>query len=332
MKETKLTLLSAVLSISFFACKGQKGFGNEQLILRQNIPLSNVSGRIDHIDVNLKDQVLYIAALGNNSLEAVDLKTGKTLRSIKGLDEPQGVAYIPQKNEVIVANGGNGECNFYNAGNFQETASVDLGSDADDVRYDSISKKIYVGYGSGGVAIIDAIDHKKIGDIKLPGHPEGFQLDQQLGKLFVNVPGAGEIDVVNLQTLSVVDKWKTKYNANFPMAVDESHHIVFIGYRHPGKLVAMNAGTGKIISETDLVGDTDDLFFDEHNSKIYASGGGGSVNVFDFDRATFKKSANIPVRDGARTSLLIPSFNLFVLAERAGGGKGAQLDVFSTAK
>jgi len=116
------------------------------------------------------------------------------------------------------------------------------------------------------------------------------------------------------------------------MAIDENHHILFIGYRHPGKLVAMRASDGKIISEVNLVQDVDDLYFDEHTNKVYASGGGGSVNVFSFDRSKFKQVANIPTRSGARTSLLIPSFNLFILAERTGGGKEAQLDIFSTTK
>lgn len=332
MKGLRLIVFSFLLAILFLSCKGQKNFGNEQLLLKQNIPLPAVFGRIDHIDADKKNQIIYLAALGNNSLEVVDLKNGKRINSIKGLDEPQGVCYVPATNEVMVANGGSGNCIFYNAENYSKTATINLGSDADDVRYDSTGKKIYVGYGDGGIAIIDAIKHQKIADLKLSAHPEGFQLDKHPDRLFVNVPDAKEIAVIDLKTLSVVDKWKTKYSANFPMAVDENHHIVFIGYRHPGKLVAINAVTGKIISETELVGDTDDLFFDEYTNKIYASGGGGYINVFSFRNAAFTKISNIPVRSGARTSLLISSYNLFILAERANGDKDAQLDVFSTSK
>ena len=325
-------LFVSFLSVFFLSCKGQKSFGNSEVSLKQTISLPNVKGRIDHLDINLKDQVIYVAALGNNSLEAVDLKNGKLFHSIKGLDEPQGVAYLSQTNEVIVANGGNGNCVFYNANSFEKSALVALGSDADDVRYDSATKKIYVGYGDGGVAVIDALKHQKIADVKLPAHPEGFQLDNQLNKMFVNVPDAGEIVVIDLKTLSVIDKWKTKYSANFPMAIDEANQTIFIGYRHPSKLVAINAITGKMISETDLVDDADDVFYDEHTNKIYASGGGGFVNVFAFDSATFKKIANIPVRNGARTSLLIPAYHLFILAERAGRDKDARLNIFSTAQ
>jgi DNA-binding beta-propeller fold protein YncE len=328
MKRLQFILLFCFLYTSMLSCNGQKSFGSNQLTLQKSISMPGVKGRIDHLDANLEDQTVYVAALGNNSLEAVNFKSGKLIHSITGLSEPQGVAYIPQTKEIMVANGGNGECKFYNAKTFANTATINLGSDADDVRYDSIGQRIYVGYGDGGIAIIDAVKHQKIAYIKLPAHPEGFQLDKQLGKLFVNVPDADEIDVIELETFSVVNKWKAKYSANFPIAIDENRHIVFVGYRRPGKLVAINAGTGKIISETELVSDTDDLFFDEHTGKIYASGGGGAINIYSFENSRIVPVASIPTRSGARTSLLIPQLNIFVLAERA-GDEPAQLQVYS---
>src|SRR5437773_1444789 len=80
------------------------------LKLEKVIPLSSVTGRIDHMDVNLKSNIVYVAALGNNSVEVVDIMRGTVLHSIKGVDEPQGVAYLPQQQEIFVANGGNGDC------------------------------------------------------------------------------------------------------------------------------------------------------------------------------------------------------------------------------
>jgi len=153
-KDKALFLLFAAL-LSAACCGAQNESGKQFLTLRQTIILPNVKGRIDHIDVNAKDQIAYVAALGNNSLEIVDLKNGKVLNSIKGLDEPQGVAYISGHREIFVANGGNGECDFYNALTFKKTGSIKLSDDADDVRYDPEGDHIYVGYGSGGIAIID---------------------------------------------------------------------------------------------------------------------------------------------------------------------------------
>src|SRR5206468_2666060 len=193
-----------------------------------SILLPEVKGRIDHMDINLQSQVLYMAAFGNNSLEVIDLRNQKPLHSISGLNEPQGVAYIRQTNEIMVANGGNGACKFYNAQSFENTATIDLGSDADDVRYDSAAQKIYVGYGEGGIAIIDPRTHQKTSDIKLAAHPEGFQIDRSFNKIFVNLPDAHQIDVIDLSTMRVTANWETEFRANFPMAIDMVHHIIFV--------------------------------------------------------------------------------------------------------
>ncbi|MCR8560862.1 hypothetical protein KXD93_24610 [Mucilaginibacter sp. BJC16-A38] len=180
-----LTLLFTGL-ISFTGCQAQES-GKQFFTLQKEIALPHVKGRIDHIDINIKDQIVYVAALGNNTLEIVDLKSGRVTGSIKGLDEPQGVAYIEKHQEIFIANGGTGECGFYNALSLKKTGSIKLADDADDVRYDAEADKIYVGYGSGGIAIIDAGSHKQVGDIPLTAHPESFQLDAKANKLWVNV-------------------------------------------------------------------------------------------------------------------------------------------------
>jgi len=324
------TFLVISLACHCVSCNSQKPFGTDELLLKQKISLPDVKGRIDHMDADVKKEVVFISALGNNSLEIVDIKNGKHLFSIKKLSEPQGVIFIPQTNEIMIANGGDGSCQFYNAETFQNTGTIELGSDADDIRYDSIDKKIYVGYGSGGIAEIDPIRRQKTADIKLPGHPEGFQLDKSLKKIFVNVPDANQIDVIDLKSREVVAKWKTDYNANFPMAIDESRHIIFIGYRHPAKLVALDENNGRTIAATDLIGDADDLYFDGRSKKIYASGGGGAINVYLFENSAFRQITAVATRSGARTSLLIPALNTFILAERATGNDAAQLNFYKT--
>jgi DNA-binding beta-propeller fold protein YncE len=202
--------LSVLLPLCNFliSCKAQPTFGTNYLKFEKVIVMPGLKGRIDHMDVNLKDKTVYIAALGNNTVEVVDIGSGKLVHSIKGLDEPQGVGYIPQTNEILIANGGNGDCYFYNAASFLQTAVVHLGSDADDVRYDFVSQKIYVGYGDGGIAMIDAATHQQTGDVKLPAHPEGFQLDKKANLLLVNLPDRNMIAAIDLIQLKLISKWK----------------------------------------------------------------------------------------------------------------------------
>jgi DNA-binding beta-propeller fold protein YncE len=330
MKNNILFILFAFF-ISISSCKSQAIFGEKYLQLEKTIVLPNVSGRIDHMDVNLKEKIVYVAALGNNSLEVVGLANGKMIHSIHGLQEPQGIGYVPQTNEIFVANGGSGDCYFYNASTFAKTATIHLSSDADDVRYDSASHTIYVGYGEGGIAVIDALTHAQKGAVELPAHPEGFQIDKKANIILVNIPDRNMIGIIDLPQLKLINSWKrNEPSANFPMALDLENNRAFIGYRHPAKLLVLDIATGKEISSSDIAGDIDDLYYDAGQKRIYVSGGGGYINIFQDDSKGFKKISNIPTRSGARTSLLIPRLHLYVLAERASSGKEAALLVYNT--
>jgi len=323
--------LSVLLCLGSGGCSGQVRYGTDVLREEKQISLPGVEGRIDHMDVNAKAGVLYVAALGNNTLEIIDLLNGKRIHTIGGLDQPQGVSYISETDELVVANGGNGDCYFYKARTFDKIATVHLSSDADDVRYDAAEKKVYVGYGEGGIAIIDATTHKQTGDIRLPAHPEGFQLDKSLNRLFVNVPDAHMIAVIDLAQSKLIARWNTGgLKANFPMAVDNQAHRLFIGYRHPASLVVMNSITGVKLFAGSMIGDVDDLYYDSETGRVYISGGGGAIDVFRQEANGWKQISHIPTRSGARTSLLIPSLHLFVLARRADGGSEASVIIYKT--
>ena len=159
MKQVTHLLMPLIFVCFLFnGCNAQPQ--NNSLKLIATIPLPNVSGRIDHLSFDNKDQVIFVAALGNNTVEAVDLKSKKVIHTIKDLHEPQGVVFIPENNSIFVANGDNGECDIFNAGTFEKTTTIKLPGDADNVRYDAAGKNIYVGYGNGGIAIIDATTFK----------------------------------------------------------------------------------------------------------------------------------------------------------------------------
>src|SRR5437762_7395502 len=148
------------------------------LVLEAKIPLGDVSGRIDHLGIDVKRQRLFVAELGNNSLGVVDLAAGKVLRTISGLSEPQGVAYVPFTDSVFVANAGDGSVHVLRGDDLAPLGSIELGEDADNVRVDAQRSRVVVGYGSGGVAVIDPETRTKVSDVRLKGHPEGFQIDE----------------------------------------------------------------------------------------------------------------------------------------------------------
>jgi len=149
---------------------------NPPLRLAQTIPMPGVEGRIDHLSIDVTGQRVFVAALGNNTAEVIDLVQGKRTRSIPGLKEPQGVVYIPDLDQIIVANGDDGTVRTIDAKSFMTVSNLMVGGDADNVRYDSNTGRIVVGYGDGALAFIDSKAPKLLGTTKLAAHPESFQL------------------------------------------------------------------------------------------------------------------------------------------------------------
>jgi WD40 repeat protein len=295
------------------------------LTLTAQIPLPNVSGRIDHLAYDSINHLAFVAALGNNTIEVVNIDTKQVVHTIKGLHEPQGVAYIPSLQRLVVANGDNGQCIFFDAKNYSQLSSIDLKDDADNIRHDATTNLLYVGYGSGAIAIIDAGTMKQLSSIPLDGHPESFQLSKKQNRIYINVPDADEIEVADLSSHSVIAKWKnTNASSNFPMALDEADNRLFVGCRSPATLRMINTQTGKDIYSVACAGDADDVFYYGADSLIFISGGKGFIDVF---KATneLQRINHIETSSGARTSLLLPSQKTILLAVPARSGNSAAL-------
>jgi len=292
------------------------------LRMETKIALPGVSGRIDHLAYDGVGHRVFVAALGNNTVEVVDLATHDRVHSITGLHEPQGVLYMPSPGRLAVANGGSGNCVFYDGHSYAEQGSLSLGDDADNLRSDG--ERVYVGYGNGGIAVIDPTTIRKLGDLPLKGHPESFQLGDS-GRIYINIPDEGEIVAGDLGSLGLDSHWKNSgASANFPMALDRKGGRLFIAYRHPAQLRELDVRTGAVQASSPCVGDADDVFYDQASGLVFVSGGEGYLDVF---RGTMLVN-HIATRKGARTCLWLPDEKKLILAVPARAGEDAALWVY----
>jgi DNA-binding beta-propeller fold protein YncE len=322
----RLTLAASTIAlISFQAASGQT-----PLALVGTIVLPGVEGRIDHLAVDTAAQRLYVAALGNNTVEVLDLKNSSHVRSVPGFREPQGIAFLPDAKLVAVANGQGEGVQFIDASDYHPIKAVRLGDDADNVRYDLAAKRLFVGFGGGALAAVSPADGKVLGEAKLAGHPESFQLERSGSRIFVNVPTADQIAVVDRNTMKVVATWPVvTAKSNFPMALDEANHRIFVGCRRPAKVLVYDTTSGKEAGSFDIVGDTDDLFYDAVRKRLYVSGGEGFIDVFqEGDGNRFTRVGRVATAAGARTSLLVPELNRLYLAVPHRGPQKAEIRIY----
>jgi DNA-binding beta-propeller fold protein YncE len=311
-------------------CLAVAGAGDGQIKLKRTIPLPGVEGRLDHLDVDEAGERLFLCALGNNTVEVIDLRKGERVHSITDLGTPQGIAFIPGLERLFVANDKGGIVKIFATQSFQPVGELDFKDDADNVRYDSSSKQIYVGFGSGGIGIINSTDGKRIGSIKLAAHPEAFELEKHGRRIFVNVPEARHVAVIDREKGAVIATWKTDGAlGNFPMALDEDNHRLFIGCRRPSKLIVLNTESGDAVAKIYISGDPDDIFYDSKRHRIYVVCGAGKIDVIEqTDANNYKAVTKIDTADGARAGLFVPERNSLFVAIPHKGSQQAEIRVY----
>jgi len=294
------------------------------LAVESKISLGDIRGRIDHLTVDIKRQRLYVAELGNDTVGVVDLSGRKTIRALTGLKEPQGIGYVSSTDTVYVANSSDGSVKLFQGPDLKVAGSIDLGDDADNVRVNDVSQQVVVGYGDGALAILDAVSHAKIATIPLKAHPESFRIEATGRRIYVNVPRAHEIAVVDQGARKQIAAWPTgELTANFPLALDESHQRVLAVFRHPARLAVFQAQGGSRVASAQTCGDSDDLFIDAKRSLVYVICGEGYVDVFAARGESYTSLGRIATRPGARTGLFVPEIDRLLVAARASASESA---------
>jgi DNA-binding beta-propeller fold protein YncE len=303
----------------------------DPLQLEAKIPLGDVSGRIDHMAIDLGRGRLFVAELGNNCVGIVDLKARTVIRTLTGLREPQGVGYVTSTDMLYVANAGDGSVRIYRGAEYASAGRIDLTDDADNVRFDQATNQVFIGYGSGGLAIVDPTTQGKDADIPLAAHPEGFQIDTAEGRIFVNLPSARTIAVVDRKAGKQIAAWPNREGgSNFPMALDLEARRVLTVFRRPATLSVFAMSDGAAVASVDSCGDADDVFVDAQRRRVYVSCGDGYIDVFDSQHG-YRPIAHIATVSGARTSLFVPEIDRFLLAVRARWGDPAAIWVYRPA-
>ena len=290
----------------------------EPLQLEAKVPLGEVSGRIDHMAVDLQRKRLFVAELQNNTLGIVDLAGHKLVRTVAGFKKPQGIGYVQSNDTLYVANGGDGSLRMFEGADYAAAGQIDLGDDADNVRVDAANNRVFVSHRGNSVATIDSAARRQIADVTLNGNVESFQLDRSSNRMFVNLSDQPAIAVVDRDKAQVTATWKLNgAGDNYAMTIDPDSKRVLVAFRNPAKLGAVSMTDGSMVAVVDACADADDMFFDQKRRRIYITCGDGFIDVFDAKGNDYPRLAHIATVTGARTSLLIPELDRFVLAVRA---------------
>ena len=306
------------------------------LVLSGSIPLEGVKGRFDHFAYG-KGRV-FVSALGNNTVEVISVFGGVVEHTITGVPNPQGVAFSPDANKLFVASA-KGKLYIYDGDSFNLITSIDFEGGADNVRYDAATKRVYVGCGddekTGAIVAVDAITNQRLDEqYKIGGEPESFQLENPGANIYVNIPDLKQIAVINRQTKEITRWPLTGLRMNFPMALDEADHRLFVGIREPARLAVFDTASGHVIAALPSAEDTDDLYYDAEHRRVYVPGGEGLIYVFQMnDPDHYRLLTKISTALGGRTAGYFgrqgKGMHRFFLAVPSRGGQNAEVRIYT---
>jgi WD40 repeat protein len=333
MKKQYATALVTYLAAFLLALNG-KAQSNAPLKLIQEIPMPGVQGRMDHMTVDVKGKRLFVPANGDNqnTVEVIDLQAGKWISSIPGQSKPQGTFYSTDFNTLFVTNGTDGTCKIFRGDTFKLIDSLPLGADANQVGYDPDTKYLYAGFGdrnSGGLAIIDTSNNQHIGDIKTDARPGGITFEKSGPRIFVNLNGATKLGVLDRKKREQIATWPVTGAENYgPLALDESHHRLFLGSRKPPMLIVFDTESGKQITQLDSVPSIDGVWYDATRKRVYVTGN-GFIAVYDQKGADdYTPMVKIASETDSQPSLWVPQFGRMYISVTQAGNRNAEILVY----
>jgi DNA-binding beta-propeller fold protein YncE len=316
------------------------GQTEQALSLVGTIPMPNVKGRLDHMDLDVGGKRLFVAGLENGSVEVVDLKAGKWLRTMPGFQKPQGILFVPSLDKIFVASGDDGMVRVFSGKSFRLLDSIKLDRGPNRVTYDLRKKLLYVGYGGkdagqdyGEIAIIAAATDKVVATVQVDAHPSELLLGDSGEKLFAFLSQRNEVQVIDTLSRKVIATWPISSKSPGDAALDETSQRLLIGTHTPPNMIVMDARTGREVASLPTVEGMDGVYFDATRKRAFVSGGRGfdvgSVFVYQQKGADqYKSIGEVPTKAGAGTSFWSPELNRYYVAAPAHNGEQASILVF----
>ena len=296
------------------------------ITLVSQVYMPDIVGDFDHLTVDLKRKHLFVTAEIHHSVEVFDLTTGNHLQSIGGFKTPHSIAFSPEKDELMICDGGDSSLILMSGATLERTGRVQLldgsattiNDSPDGAYYDAGTRLYYIGNGGASaklptskISIFSVDQGKLIGDLDVDGNNvEAMGIDASAHRLYVNIRDKKQIGVYDLNTRKLLTTWTTPdMNRNTALIVDQKGQRIFVAGRTPGILYVFNPD-GKVVQQMSCIERNDDMNWDPVAKLLYVSGSQGLSIYHQESLDSYTEVARLPT-NGGKTSILVPQAGLF---------------------
>src|SRR6202166_1303335 len=350
MKHRLIFFCVGLLSIPLIPAHGQD---KTTLRLVQTIPLSGVSGRLDHMAVDLEKKRLFVAAVANGTLEVLDLDAGKVLNSIPGIKDTQDALFLGGQFNKLYVSSLDGTLRIFQGESFRLIQALKVEPDPNRLFNDRPPHLIYFGYG-GQNAGFDA--YERVGVLQAtrgarsdqfiadmiaptfrPGHLAEMAMDDG-GRLLVCDSRADLVFQFDTRKRELLKSWPAHGDGAGDMSLDRTRHRLFVGTRVPPEMTVYDSLSGREIASLPGPETMEGVYYDIQLKRVYMSGGRwygtpeaspGWVYVYQQkDADHYELVSKVKTRPGSGTSLFVPHLNRLYVASQAIGDQEAAILVF----
>src|ERR1700730_1057367 len=308
------------------------------LRLLQTIPLPDLKGGdFEHFDVDLQSNRIFLTAEANDAVEVFDIRTNKLIHTIRDVDTPHTLLYLPAVKQLWVVVGGDGTLKIFDGSTYSVMETVKLAIGADSAVYDSPRNLLYIATGGEDakmgfslISIIDTNTRKHVGDIRVEStNIEAMAIDKNGARLFANARDRSLVAVIDTAKRTVISTWPLgEVRGNTPIALDDEKHRLFVVGRKPPRLVVLDSNSGKIIVTLPTAESTDEMLFDPVSKRIYVACDQFVVVYLQHDADHYEELARISTGYRAKTAILVPQLKRYYVAVPRHGQQKAEIRVY----
>jgi DNA-binding beta-propeller fold protein YncE len=267
-----------MLHLLFSALVSLTGAQSEPLKAQPPIVIPGGAGKFDFMNVDAKDRLAFACHPGKSAFVVIDLSTEK-VQNVEIGTEVNGIDADPIGHKVYAAGPGKVLVSV-DMKSWKKVGELPLSGPGDSVIFDQTRGVLYVDNDDGTSLWFVSPKSLKISKtVTIKEAPEVMVLDSGRKRIYQNIKTSNSIQVIDLTSGSVVSEYALGTLTGPHGLAEDTNDGKLFSVGKNGKLVVVDADSGKILTTIDVTKGSDQIAYDASLKRIYIPGTEGLQTV-----------------------------------------------------
>jgi DNA-binding beta-propeller fold protein YncE len=277
--------------------------GGVPLALVRDVPLPGGTTRFDYASVDTKGRKLYVAHLGDSTLDVVDLDTLHVVAVVPRIADVHGVALAADRGRVYATATGDNELVTIESTTNYVIARTPTGDFPDDVAYDPDHALLYVSDKNAGSITVVSADTGKVTDtIKVAAETGNVAYDSAARLVYAAARTPDALVAIDPTSSKITTRIRLPgCRGAHGVFIDAATNRAFVACERNARLVTVDLTRRTETARSPVGRGPDVLAYDASLRRLYVAAESGDVAVFALSSRTPKKLGQSHVADAAHS-------------------------------